>query len=494
VSITQELGDDPMSNMIRQIMALFDEYQSKENAKHTLRAMKENARQGFWNGALPPIGYRIVEASEQRGHRTKKTLEIDPVQAETVRLIFRLAREGSGSSGPMGIKSIATHLNAIGIRTRDGGRWAIDAVHKVLTRTTYIGRHRFNTKFWKTRERKAETEIVEMAVPAIVDKDEFEVVQMLLKSCSPAMVAPRIVSGPTLLTGICFCAACGGAMTLRTGKSGRYRYYTCCTKARQGVAGCPGRTVPMEKLDNLVAQYIEQRMLQPERLGRLLSHVLDRRTERAERRRSHIADLRKRAAEADAKLKRLYDAIENGVADISDPLLKDRIGALKATRDHARLDAERAEDAIDRGGPTITPQSLKTFARTARKRMRTENGGYRRDHLRALAQRVEVDQNCALWDRKACFCARSSLLQAQKRLVLACPVLYRSGAPGTIRTCDLCLRRAIAAKSDEAPALEAAGSACSSCGLQLVLEKAGTEDSIHCSSVIYFKCASCRSA
>src|SRR5258708_35416896 len=87
-------------------------------------------------------------------------------RAETVRLIFRLAREGNGSSGPMGVKSIATHLNASGIRTRDGGRWGIDAVHKVLTRTTYVGRHRFNTKFWKTRERKAETEIVEMAVPA----------------------------------------------------------------------------------------------------------------------------------------------------------------------------------------------------------------------------------------------------------------------------------------------------------------------------------------
>ena len=89
-SITQELGDDPMSTMIRQIMALFDEYQSKENAKHTLRAMKENARQGFWNGALPPIGYRVV-AVEQRGQKTKKGLEIDPIQDETVRLIFRLA-------------------------------------------------------------------------------------------------------------------------------------------------------------------------------------------------------------------------------------------------------------------------------------------------------------------------------------------------------------------------------------------------------------------
>jgi site-specific DNA recombinase len=27
-SITQELGDDPMGNMIRQIMALFDEYET----------------------------------------------------------------------------------------------------------------------------------------------------------------------------------------------------------------------------------------------------------------------------------------------------------------------------------------------------------------------------------------------------------------------------------------------------------------------------------
>jgi DNA invertase Pin-like site-specific DNA recombinase len=44
ISITQDLGDDPMSVMMRQIMTLFDEYQSKENATHTMRAMKESAR------------------------------------------------------------------------------------------------------------------------------------------------------------------------------------------------------------------------------------------------------------------------------------------------------------------------------------------------------------------------------------------------------------------------------------------------------------------
>ena len=92
-----------MSVMMRQIMTLFDEYQSKENAKHTLRAMKENACQGFWNGALPPIGYRIV-AAEQRGAKIKKKLEIDPIHADTVRLIYRLALTGDGRNGPLGIK------------------------------------------------------------------------------------------------------------------------------------------------------------------------------------------------------------------------------------------------------------------------------------------------------------------------------------------------------------------------------------------------------
>jgi site-specific DNA recombinase len=83
-------------------MALFDAYQSKENARHGIRALKENARQGFWNGSLPPIGYRTVTA-EQRGAKVKKKLEIDPLHADTVRLIYRLALEGDGVKGPMGV-------------------------------------------------------------------------------------------------------------------------------------------------------------------------------------------------------------------------------------------------------------------------------------------------------------------------------------------------------------------------------------------------------
>ena len=147
----------------------------------------------------------------------------------------------------------------------------------------------------------------------------------------------------------------------------------------------------MDKLDTLVADHIEQRLLQPKRLERILSTVLDRREERAERRVAHIAQLRKRAAEAEAKLKRLYDAIENGVADLADPMLKDRIAELKAVRDQARADAERAQEAIDRTGPANHTSGPEDLRQAGSQRMRTESGGYRRDHLRALAQRVEID-------------------------------------------------------------------------------------------------------
>ena len=140
-----------------------------------------------------------------------------------------------------------------------------------------------------------------------------------------------------------------------------------------------------------MAEHVEHRLLQPKRLEQIPSAVLHRRKERVQRRTTHIAELCKRASEAEAKLKRLYDAIENGIADVSDPMLRERVTELKAVRDQARADAERASGALDRLGPSVTPQALKTFPSQARRRMRMESGGYRRDHLRALAQRVEVD-------------------------------------------------------------------------------------------------------
>lgn len=182
-------------------------------------------------------------------------------------------------------------------------------------------------------------------MPPLIDQATFDAVQAHLRARNPKVTPARVVSGPTLLTGICFCGDCGGAMTLRTGKGGRYRYYTCSIKARQGETGCKGRSIPMEKLDSLLAEHIADRLLRPERLEEILASVLDRRQQRPERRREHIAELRKRAAETELRLKRLYDAIESGVADLDDPALKARITSLKVIRDQAQALAQRVEVA-----------------------------------------------------------------------------------------------------------------------------------------------------
>jgi hypothetical protein len=70
--------------------------------------------------------------------------------------------------------------------------------------------------------------------------------------------------------------------------------------------------------------------------------------------------------------------------------LKERIAGLKAIRDQAQADAERAQAMAESVGQQgITPAMVQKFATTAGERIWI-GGGYRREHLRALAQRVEV--------------------------------------------------------------------------------------------------------
>ncbi len=85
----------------------------------------------------------------------------------------------------------------------------------------------------------------------------------------------------------------------------------------------------MDELDTMVVSHLEERLLAPERLEELLAGLLKRREERAERLKGRIAELRKQAADAEAKLTRLYEAIENGLAEMDDANLKGRIVELK---------------------------------------------------------------------------------------------------------------------------------------------------------------------
>jgi site-specific DNA recombinase len=395
VSMTQPVGDEtePVHAMMRKVIALFDEYQSKENAKHVIRSMKENARQGFWNGATPPLGYRLIEA-EKRGAKIKKKLAVDPVEAETVRLIFKLYLLGDGSSGALGVKEIVKWLNGRGYRTRRGNSFGVGQVHKLLTNTIYIGRWKFNQASSKTRKRKADNEIVEIPVPAIIEPYTFEQVQRQLQARSPKRQAPRVTTGPILLTGLAVCATCRGGMTLRTGtsKGGRvYRYYTCSNCATKGKTACKGRSIAMQKLDMLVTEHLLERLFKPERVAVILASLSSHRAEQAAALNARITALQREMIDAEDKLKRLYCLVEDGLTDV-DEVLKDRLNTLKTDRDRAKAALERAKQH-SASQIQIDPALIERFGRTMRENFSTGSVPFRKAYLRSLIDVIEVDDH-----------------------------------------------------------------------------------------------------
>jgi len=391
ISITQELGDDPAQVMMRQVIALFDEYQSKENAKHVLRAMKENARQGFYNGSPVPLGYTVAEV-EKRGARVKKRLAVDPVEAETVRLIFRLYRFGDGATGPLGVKAITCHLNERGYRTRAGARFGVATVHKILTNRAYVGQFVFNRRCSRTLAEKPAAEHIPITVPALIELPEFEAVQATLKAHNPRSTPARVVTGPILLTGLATCTTCNGPMTLRTGtsRSGKvHRYYSCSTHGRVGRTGCTGRSIPMDTLDTLVTDHLVAELLQPDRLRATLSSLWTLRAEKAAQVDGRVAALRGEVSEAEEKLKRLYRMVEEGVTDLDD-ILKGRLAALKEERDRARTALDRIQVA-ERAPAEIAPELVEKFGRLMRANVTSGEVAFRKAWLQAIVDRVEVD-------------------------------------------------------------------------------------------------------
>ncbi|MBX6373967.1 MAG: recombinase family protein, partial [Acetobacteraceae bacterium] len=290
VSITQEMADGPDGALLRRIVAAIDEHHSRENA-----------RQGFWNGARPPFGHRTAEAG-RRGPRVKKVLAVDEAEAAVVRRIFGLYLGAEGA--PLGVKAIAARLDAEGVRHR-GKPFAVSNVHRILTAETSAGRHWFDRRDSRSRAAKPRERWVGMDVPPLVPRKAFERVQEALAAKSPRRTPPGVVSGSILLTGLAECASCGGGMTLRTGKGGRYRHYACATCAHRGRALCPGRSVPMDALDRLVLGAFAEKVLTPPRLERILAAYVARSAEAEAGRKERLARLRAEATEARAGMQRL---------------------------------------------------------------------------------------------------------------------------------------------------------------------------------------------
>ena len=393
ISMTQPTGDDPSQNMMRQIIGIFDEYTSSENGKNVTRAMRESAKQGFWNGARPPLGYRIYEA-ERRGAKIKKRLEVDPIEAETVRLIFQLYCTGVGASGPLGVKDTCKWLNSHGYRTRLGAAFGVGPVHGILKNACYAtGKWPYGVRSSRTGLPHDPADIVNIPVPIIIPVNLFEHVQARLAANNPRTTPPRVINGPTLLTGLAVCATCGAGMT-RTGTARRhksYTYYSCAGCHQKGKSVCKGRHVPMPKLDALVLENVKQQLLVTERLATILGAIMERRSQQGQA----VVDRRK-ALEAEIvqkkeQLARLYRAIEEGVVDL-DAELKERVQTLKTQRDIAQASLDRIATQT-RSQVEITPERLAAFSALMHEKLESGDIQARKAYLRSVISAIEVDDD-----------------------------------------------------------------------------------------------------
>ncbi|QXQ06956.1 recombinase family protein [Sphingosinicellaceae bacterium] len=374
------------------VLALGDEYTSRETAKHVSRAMLANAEAGFSNGQRPPIGYVAVEA-ERRGQKIKKKFAINEAEASVVRTLYDLYLKGSPADGrALGVTSVASELNRRGLRYR-GHPFAVSNVHFVLTNTAYRGVAYYNKRCSTTLEQRPESDWIGVPVPAIITEADWYAVQAKLRVSNPRKTPPRVVSGPTVLIGLAICGCdddgCKGGMTISTGKSGAYKYYACSRRARMGTTACAGRRISMPVLDELVMKTLTNAVLSSDRLPVLLAACLDQSEAADVARTANLKSLRTQKTGADAMLGGLYRTaamIETGIDNVMKGEIESARGRIATLASEINL----VEQQFSCRSQRITPEILERFGILLRQRLSGTNSTVRQSYARLLIDRVEV--------------------------------------------------------------------------------------------------------
>jgi site-specific DNA recombinase len=388
ISITQQTMDDPAGQMASQIFSLFDEYSSKENGKHTLRAMQENARRGFLNGSRPCFGYRAVECF-MAGDKSKKKkrAEIDPVESAIVRNIFDYYLNGCLGK-IMGAKDIAQHLNEQGI-TKRGSAWNKSRILEILANSAYIGEYYFNRQDSKTNNRKPESEWILLKVEPIIEPTIFEAARARRESRTSDKIPPRELNSPTLLTGIVKCGICGAGMTTATGKGGLYRYYKCHTRISKGNHLCTTQSLPMEKLDALVTEVLLDKVLTPARMKIMLTELRKRQKAEINKEDDLTRPLQRELEQVQSGTVRLYEAVERGLLPL-DESLQERARQLKTRKEEILFKLAAMKNRHTLPMDSISPAKLDIFAKAMRNILVDNSNGASKAFLRLLVSGIRI--------------------------------------------------------------------------------------------------------
>jgi site-specific DNA recombinase len=412
VFLNHEIGKTPEDHLLLQMQGMMAEYERAKILERVRRGKLHSARAGRVSAVgKAPYGYRYVSKAEGGG---TARWEVHPEEAAVVELMFRwMGLEGCS------LAEISRRLKQRGVRTQLGREtWLSRTIWGMLKNEAYKGATRFGKTCSAERRtrlrphrgrpehpRRARSVLntpvedqVPIPVPALVSEDLFDAVQeRLLENKKRNRRPPQGVR--YLLQGLAVCkrcgyAYCGQSMThARKGRGKRsYQYYFCtgsmfgrCDRERV----CWNKSVRMELLDAAVWEDVRGLLAEPSRVEAEYQRRLEGRGPESGPRGESL-DKMIRAAKR--RITRLIDAYEDGLMEKAEfePRIvraRDRLSQLE-TESRAEEDRQAAEQEL-----RLVIGQLEGFAQRVREGLGEAEWGTRREVIRALVKRVEIDES-----------------------------------------------------------------------------------------------------
>ncbi len=231
------------SQVLLNILLTLAESESVELSRRVRFGNEETAKRGVYRSASA-FGYSYDKVS--------KTVTINTNEAEVVRLMFELRKQGKGC------KLIAKELSKRGILTRRGKAWNVNTILQILKNPLYkgcIARNRFDCNSLRTHRKQIRTKAEEWIIHKdlslqIVDEQLFDEVQRLIES---AISCERNTGKLSLYAKKIVCGTCGSHYTRNTSRG--QSYYLCYTKRKNSVKACNNPTIMQHRIDDAMKRF-----------------------------------------------------------------------------------------------------------------------------------------------------------------------------------------------------------------------------------------------
>ncbi len=403
-------GRGPAEDLLIQVQGMIAEYERAKIMERSRRGKQHAARRGSVNvlGAAP-YGYRYIRKQDGDGEARYQVI------AEEARVARKIFEWVGGEHCSIG--EVTRRLKEEGVPTRTGRPvWDRATIHAILKNPAYKGTAAYGKtrvgpykpqrlrpmrgkpefpKLPMTRVGTPAEDQIFIDVPALVSEDLFAAAREQLEE-NRTRRRERASGASYLLQGLIVCKGCGYACygcpsSVRTAE-GRpaYAYYKCrgsegCRFGGQRL--CWNRAIRIDRLDAAVWDDVSALLSEP---GRVRAEYQRRLEAPKAGEAREVGQLTKLIHQVKRSISRLIDAYGDGLVDKSE--FEPRIVAARERL--ARLEDEhgrRADEANTEAELRLVIGQLEEFARRVSEGLQGSEWLTKREIIRALVKRVEID-------------------------------------------------------------------------------------------------------